>query len=248
MDSGLYTAYSGLKATASALDVVANNLANVNTTGFKSDETFLRIYNKAVADPKAGPLDGALNDSTLVRGSVSNFNPGVMKTTGNPLDVAIDGDGFLAVEGPGGVYYTRNGNLHTNANGQLVTVEGYTVLGAGGAIQVPPGRISISQAGEIQVDGAVVDTLRVVDFRDKRSLQKVGNSLFRNNGAEGVELEGAEKHIHQGALEQSNVNPVKEMMLMIDIMRQFESLQKTIFTMMNTVNDRSINQVGRVIG
>ena len=248
MDSGLYTAYSGLKATADMLDVLSNNLANVNTTGFKSDETFLRIYNHAVSAQGAGPLDSAINDSSVVRGSLSNFAPGTIKTTGNELDVAIEGKGFLVVQGPAGLYYTRNGNLHVNGEGGLVTSEGLPVLGEGGPIQLPAGRISITASGEIEADGKSVDTLKLVDFKDRGALEKVGNSLFRSRGPEAVELESGEKVIRQGCLEQSNVNPVKQMMLMIDVMRQFESLQKTIFTLMNTINERSINQVGRITG
>ena len=248
MDSGLYTAYSGLRATADMLDVLSNNLANVNTTGFKSDETFLRIYNHSVSAEDASLLNGAVNDSTVVRGTVSNFLAGSMKTTGRNLDVALEGKGFLVLQGPSGLMYTRNGNLHVNAQGALVSSEGFPVLGENGPIQIFPGRVAISAAGEIEVEGSAVDTLRVVDFKEKVGLEKVGNSSFRSPGSEGTPLEPGEISIRQGSLEQSNVNPIKEMMLMITVMRQFESLQKTIYTMMNTVNDRSINQVGRVNG
>jgi len=248
MDSGLYTAYSGLRATAEMLDVLSNNLANVNTTGFKSDEAFLGIYNHAISAEGASPLDGAINDSSAIRGTVSNFLPGLIKTTGRDLDVALEGKGFLVLQGSSGLMYTRNGNLHVNAQGALVNSEGVPVLGENGPIQLPPGHVTISAAGEIDVDGSAVDRLKVVDFQLKSGLEKVGNSSFRSPGTEGTPLEPGEINIRQGGLEQSNVNPVKEMMLMITVMRQFESLQKTIYTMMNTVNDRSINQVGRVNG
>ena len=248
MDSGLYAAYSGLKATADMLDVLSNNLANVNTTGFKSDETFLRIYNHAISAPGAGPLDAVINDSSVVRGSLSNFAPGAIMTTGNDLDVAVDGKGFLVVQGPAGLYYTRNGNLHVTADGDLVTAEGLRILGESGPIQLPSGPISITASGEITVNGQSVDTLKLVDFKDRAELEKVGNSLFRSRGSEGVALEPGDAAIRQGCLEQSNVNPVKQMMTMIEVMRQFESLQKTIFTLMNSVNERSINQVGRIVG
>src|SRR5712691_8406427 len=105
MDSALYTTYSGLRATAEMLDVLSNNLANVNTTGFKSDETFLRIYNHAVSAEDASPLDGAVNDSTVVRGTVSNFLAGSIKTTGRDLDVALEGNGFLVLQGSSGLLY-----------------------------------------------------------------------------------------------------------------------------------------------
>lgn len=248
MDSGLYTAYSGLRATADLLDVVANNLANVNTTGFKADETFQKMYNRAVAEAGAGPLEDAMNNSAAIGGSLSNFQPGVMKATGRDLDVAIEGKGFLTVQGPSGVYFTRNGSLHLNADGGLVTPEGLPVLGENGPIQIPQGRVSITESGDITVEGKAVDTLRIVDFADKHALEKIGDSLFRSLGAEGTVLDPGDRTVRQGTLEQSNVNPVREMVVMIDIMRRFEALQKTVFTMMNEINQRSINQVGDVVG
>jgi len=246
MDSGLYTAYSGLRATADMLDVLANNLANVNTTGFKSDETFQKMYNRAVTENGGGPLEDAVNNSASIGGSISDFEPGVLRSTGRSLDIGIEGKGFLVVQGPSGMFYTRNGSLHLNNDGGLVTSEGMPVMGENGPIQLPQGPISISVTGDIEVDGKAVDTLRVVDFTNKAALEKVGNSLFRSVGPEPVVMDPAQRTIQQGTLEQSNVNAVKEMVQMINVMRQFEALQKTIFTMMNNINDRSINQVGHV--
>jgi len=122
------------------------------------------------------------------------------------------------------------------------------VLGGAGPIQLPPGKVTISKGGEIQVDGSTVDTLQVVDFPDTRILEKAGNSLFHVGTKDDVQPVSVETPIIQGGLEQSNVNSIHEMMLMINVMRQFESLQKSIYTLMNTVDDRSINQVGRVAG
>jgi len=248
MDSGLYTAYSGLRATADLLDVVSNNLANVNTTGFKSDEAFQKMYNRAVAEAGAGPLEDAMNNSAAIGGSLSNFEPGVMKATGRDLDVAIQGKGFFAVQGPSGIYYTRNGSFHLNSEGGLVTSGNLPVLGESGPIQIPAGRISISAGGEIEVEGNAVDTLRVADFNDKQALEKVGDSMFRSIGPEPVTVEPGQRTVSQGTLEQSNVNAVREMVVMIDIMRRFEALQKTVFTLMNEINERTINQVGDVVG
>jgi flagellar basal-body rod protein FlgF len=248
MDSGLYTAYSGLRANADTLDVLSNNLANVNSTGFKSDEAFFRLFNHAIAESTVVPLDRVINDSTVVQGTTTNFLPGPLTVTGGELDLALEGDGFFAVEGPTGTCYTRNGNFHVNAEGQLVNSEGFAVLGRGGRIQLPPGKVSVSQTGDIQVNGSRVETLKLVDFPDKRQLEKLGNSLFVFTGPGQAEKEPQDLLVRQGSLEQSNVNPVKQMMLMINMMRQFEGLQKAISMMMNTVNDRSINQIGRSAG
>ena len=245
MDSGLYTAYSGLRANADTLDVLSNNLANVNSTGFKSDEAFFGLFNHAISESTLVPLDQAINDSTVVQGTTTNFLAGPLVTTGNELDVALEGRGFFVVEGPEGTYYTRNGNFHVNREGQLVNSDGFLVLGKGGRIRLAPGKVHISQTGDIQVNDTRVDTLKLVDFSETCQLEKQGNSLFAFTGSAEEEHEATDVVIRQGSLEQSNVNPIKQMLLMINMNRQFEGLQKAIQMMMNTVNDRSINQVGR---
>jgi len=247
MDSGLYSAYSGLRVNSDVLEILSNNLANVNTAGFKSDQAFLRVFNNAVTD-SSDPLDRVVNDSSVVDGAFTNFQPGGIRLTARDLDVALDGRGFFAVMGPGGTMYTRNGSFQVDGSGRLVNSEGLEVLGNGGPIQLPPGKVTISKGGEIEVDGTSVDSLQVVDFPDDRILEKVGNSMFRVKTGDGVQPMPVETPVIQGSLEQSNVNPIHEMMLMINVMRQFESLQKSIYTLMNTVDDRSINQVGRVAG
>ena len=247
MDSGLYSAYSGLRANADMLEVLSNNLANINTTGFKGEETFFRTYNRAVSESMLPPLDQAINDSTVVQGSVTNFQGGPVMTTGRDLDVALEGSGFLSIETPAGTRYTRNGKLNVNSAGHLVTSEGFAVLGKGGPISVPRGKVDISLTGEIEVNKVRVDTLKIVDFADRTQLEKVGNSLFQTRGTGITGQEPKEVLVRQGALEQSNVNPVQQMMLMINMMRQFEGLQKAIHTVMDTVNSQSINQVGRAV-
>jgi flagellar basal-body rod protein FlgF len=247
MDSGLYSAYSGLRVNSDVLEILSNNLANVNTAGFKSDQAFVRVFNNAVSDSN-DPLNRVVNDSSVVEGSYTNFQPGAMRVTGRELDVALDGPGFFAVMGPAGTMYTRNGSFQLDSSGKLVNSEGLELLGQGGPIQLPPGKITIANNGDIHVDGNSVDRLQVVDFPDDRILEKAGNSMFRVRNGETVEPVSKETPVIQGSLELSNVNPIREMMLMINMMRQFESLQKSIYTLMNTVDDKSINQLGRVAG
>jgi flagellar basal-body rod protein FlgF len=248
MDSGLYSSYSGVRALADMLEVLSNNLANVNTTGFKGDESFFRIYNRTLAESSVAPLDKAINDSSVVEGSMTDFRSGPMLTTGRDLDVALEGPGFFTVEAPAGVRYTRNGNFQVNAKGQLVTSEGLAVQGSKGTVVLPAGKVSISQDGEIQVNGNRVDKLKVVDFPDKQVLEKMGDSLFAKIDANSKEQEVTGLIVRQGSLEQSNVNPIRQMTTMIMIMRQFESLQKAIQMVMNTMNEQSISQVGRSVG
>ncbi len=244
MNSGLYSAYSGLRANANMLEVLANNLANLNTTGFKGDETFFRLYNHAVGESQM-PLDQAINDSTVVQGTVVNFQGGPLATTGRDLDVAIEGPGFFAVETPAGLRYTRNGHFEVNSQGRLVTSQGFEVQGKGGSISLPPGKVNISQIGDIEVNGTTAGSLKIVDFADKTQLEKMGHSLFQARNAGTQEQEARGTLLRQGTLEQSNINPVQQMMLMINMMRQFEGLQKAVNTVMNTLNERSVNQVGR---
>jgi flagellar basal-body rod protein FlgF len=248
MDSGLYSSYSGVRALADMLEVLSNNLANVRTSGFKGDESFFSIYNRTLSESTIAPLDKAINDSSVVEGSVVDFRPGPMVMTGRELDVALEGSGFFVINTPGGVGYTRNGDFQLSAKGQLVTSEGLAVMGSKGPITLPAGKVSISQAGEVEVNGARIDKLKVVDFQDKRALEKVGDSLFKNGSTTSKEQEVTGLIVRGGSLEQSNVNPIRQMTLMISITRQFESLQKAIQMIMNTMNDKSINQVGRPLG
>ena len=126
----------------------------------------------------------------------------------------------------------------------MVTSEGFEVVGKNGAVTLPPGKVSIAQNGAIEVNGTAVDTLKIVDFADKAQLQKAGSSMFQaKSGA--VEQAVRETQVRQGSLEQSNINPVQQMMSMINMMRQFEGLQKAINTVMNTLNEKSVNQVGK---
>jgi flagellar basal-body rod protein FlgG len=247
MDSGLYSAYSGLKVNSDILELLSNNLANVNTTGFKGDEAFLRIFNHAVSDNDIS-LNRVLNDSSFVEGAHIDLTAGTLKPTGRDLDVALQGGGFFAVQTPSGARFTRNGNFQLDRNGGLINSEGLPILGKNGPIQLPPGKVVITGSGEIQVDGSAVDTLQLVDSPPE-ALEKVGNSLFKlRNANSAPPAASPNTAVVQGSLEESNVNAIHEMMLMIGAMRQFESLQKAIYTLMNTVNDRAINQVGRIVG
>lgn len=247
MDSGLYSTYTGLRANADLLDLIANNLANASTTAYKSDESFMRVFNRAVAESTLGPLDRAINDSAVVEGSLVNFGGGAIITTGSALDLALEGQGFFAIQTPAGTRYTRNGNFKVNAKRQLVTADGFPVLGKKGAITLPQGIVAISQDGNVQVNDIGVDTLKMVDFADRNQLEKMGSALYENKSSDNKEQAPKDLLIRQGFLEQSNVNTVQQMTEMIKVMRQFESLQKCMSLIMNTINEQSINQVGRTV-
>ncbi len=218
------------------LDVVSNNVANINTTGYKADGAMFQEFMGATA--RAGNLTGG--DSRIrfvIDGGIwHDMSPGSIQQTGNPLDVAIDGEGFLAVQTPAGERYTRNGALQINAAGQLVTNEGMPVLGENGPItlQNSDHNIIISQDGRVSVNEANVSRtegyrgkLRVVTFARPQDLQKDGSSNFQ--APDGVTPQPIPVvKVQQGALEKSNVNSVLEMTRLIDITRSYTEVSNLL--------------------
>jgi flagellar basal-body rod protein FlgF len=245
MNSGIYTGYSGLRAQSDALEIMANNLANLNTTGFKEDNAFSTYINQSLADSQnPADLNAAINQQIQTR-SALNTAEGSLNATNHELDIAIAGNGFLAVETPRGIRYTRNGSLDLNAQSVLTTADGYPVLGANGrAITLGPGKIRIGEDGDVTLDGVAVDRLKVVAFDDISTLEKEGNSLFiAKRGQESEKSSDAK--IKSGFLEQSNVNPVTSMVRMVEILRHFEAIQKSINLIMNDINSKAIDKLGR---
>jgi len=212
------------------LDVVANNVANVNTNGFKADKPLFEEYlaSNAHEDNFARP-DRRIS-FVQDRGTYRDFSQGPTEQTKNPLDVALDGDAFLAVQTAAGERYTRDGGLQINAQGQLVTASGDAVLGTSGPIVFQPGDkdINISLDGGISVrEGASnVDSqrgkLRLVSFAQAQSLLKEGGNLYSGDGAGPQPATNAQ--VHQGYIEKSNVNSVLEMSHMIEVTRAYTQM------------------------
>ncbi|MBI5473229.1 MAG: flagellar basal-body rod protein FlgF [Ignavibacteriae bacterium] len=232
MIKGLYSSSNGMPPMLVRMEVIANNLANINTTGFKKDAMFVEMMNDAGAAPPvgAGELSGRLN---VVR--MTDFAEGSLEQTGNPLDLALQGAGYFVVQTPEGERYTRNGNFTLALDGSLVTQDGFQVLGKGGRIKFPDvqrvvrGDVAINAAGEITMDKNVIGQLRVVNFADETMLRKAGDALFRvEQGADAGLTEQDLPTVRQGFLEESNVDGMAEMIDMIEIMRHFESNQKAI--------------------
>lgn len=206
------------------LEAVSNNLANVDTTGYKKDVVSFDQKFKA-----------QLN---------KDFAQGDITQTGNPFDVALAGPGFFKVETVDGIQYTRNGNFVLNSEGVLVDLAGNPVLGQGGAIIIEGREAEINGIGEIRVDGDVVDTLDVVDFQDPDTLEKVGQNILAYTGNPADEVPVENPVIKQMALEGSNVQAVDEMVKMIDYHRMFETFTKSMLTF-DEVDNVVITQVGR---
>jgi flagellar basal-body rod protein FlgF len=230
MENALLIGLSRQVALQRELEVVANNIANLNTTGFKGDGAVFEEFLMPVAS--ADRFQGADRRMSYVqdRATWHNFAPGPVQQTGNPLDLAIDGDAFLVVQTARGERFTRNGALQVNAAGELVTNNGDRVLGDGGPIQFQntDRDISINPDGSITVrEGANADSargrLRLVRFENVQQLRKDGSSLFA--APEGVAPQPAQSvRIVQGAVEQSNVRGVIEMSRMIEITRNYTQI------------------------
>jgi flagellar basal-body rod protein FlgF len=219
------------------LEVVANNIANLDTTGFKSDGSVFHEF--LMPGARHGAFQGTDQRLSFVhdRATWHNFSVGATKQTGNPLDVSIDGDAFLVVQTPRGERYTRNGALQINATGQLVTAGGDPVLGDGGPIQFQPtdsnvsinpdGTITVREAGNAASDSAR-GRLRLVRFERMSTLLKDGASTFR--APDGTAPQPAENTVRivQGTIEGSNVKPVVEMARMMELTRTYTMISNLL--------------------
>ncbi|MGE5584871.1 MAG: flagellar basal-body rod protein FlgF [Bacillota bacterium] len=263
MVRGLYAAASGMAAGMLRQDVIAQNLANVDTPGYKKDVALIGSFGDEMAVRVEGMEDaggrgawrlartvplGTLGSGAYVVATGFDRSGGPIVETGAPLDLAIQGDGYFVVQTPDGVEaYTRNGSFTLNSRGELVTSDGMRILGETGPVVVPSGsEVEVRGDGRMTVDGRAVARLRVVTFDDPSALRKTGGGLFeappgvaRPVGAAGNVL------VRQGFLEMSNVTAVTEMVQMIAGMRAYETCQRVIWFLDQTL-DKSINDVGRV--
>lgn len=221
MNKGIYIALSGAIQKSRHMDVFAQNIANVNTSGYKRGT--LSFKDHMVPSDSPGSIESKGRVMTEKSKEIIDFTSGTQKRTGNPLDVAISGEGFFVLEGN---RYTRNGNFHMDSEGNLLDNNGIKVLGDGGNLTLSGSKIDITQSGEIFVDDISVGTLGIVNFPDKSVLKKTDGGFFTTDETG----EEASAVINQGFLEESNVNVVRELVEMIRSEREFESYQKMIRT------------------
>lgn len=206
-------------------DIVANRLANAGTTGYKAED---------------------LSFDAMFRAQMRvDLRPGDAVTTGNPLDISIMGDGFFKVQTPQGDRYTRNGTFSIDKEKYLISQEGYKVLGENGPITLDGTSISITNQGEIEVDGTKVGKLKIVSFDDPKNLKKESNTLLSYSGQASAEKAPKQLVVKQGVLEQANVSVVEEMTRMVEISRQFETFQKLMQTY-DEMDTKAVTDVGQV--
>ncbi|HEY9746652.1 MAG TPA: flagellar hook-basal body protein [Oculatellaceae cyanobacterium] len=255
---GLYTAASGMLSAQMATDTLASNLANVNTIGFKGNklnyQSFPEMLMNRLSSQGVAPV-GSIMTGSQIYGTFTNFSQGQTVATGNTFDMAIEGGGFFTVKNRyGQLYYTRAGNFTIDENGFLTTLNGDRVQGELGDIQLnlDEGPFNINQRGELIARTRMVDRFKIARFVDDHALEKVGDNLYAaGRNAQLLPAPAADASlgykIHQGMLEQSNVNPVAEMVNNIQGLRLYEALQKNIH-LANETLQKAVNDVGRYRG
>lgn len=247
MIRGIYTAASGMVAESLRTDTIANNLANVNTAGYKKDvaisKDFRSMYIQRINDGTDAPIIGNMGVGSVIDEIAPIHSAGPMVQTGNTFDLAIDGQGYFAVDTPNGVRYTRNGSFTQNALGELVTQDGYRVLGQNGPLRVNGNKVAISGDGQVSVDGMVTGSLQLVNFADEKQLTKEGSSLYA--AAADAQTRPMEGIVRQGVVEQSNVNAVSEMVNMIAGYRAYETNAKAVQAQ-DELLDKAVNEVAKV--
>ncbi len=237
MNNGIYTSAAGMLTALQRLDIAANNLANINTNGFKADAPFeelLRFFNQGAHPAKEQPVIGGHN---------LNLAVGPAKTTGRKLDYLIESEGFFAVQTPDGKeLYTRNGSFELNQQRELVTAQGLAVVDKfGKKIKLNGQDFSISSKGEVFVDGNFLTTLKIVKFSDAKKLSKVGTNLI---SAEGTAVEAvANPLLKQGMLEGSNADLMAEMTNMIVIQRSYEFQSRALDTIISQLLRRTVSDI-----
>jgi flagellar basal-body rod protein FlgG len=264
----LYTGASGMMVQQQRLNTISNNLANVNTTGYKRDLSVQKAFPQMLlrrmnddgqmripyrSDPfgstDSAPVVGKLGTGVEQNEVYTVFNQGELRQTKNPFDLGLEGDGFFAVQTPNGERYTRNGSFHIDPSGTLVTKQGYPVLTEDGPIQVQSNNFHIDKEGQIFRNAEMpedrpisqqentwqeseqIGQLRLVNVREPRYLEKEGDTMYKTTEHSGPAraATGDERPVvHQGFLENANVNPVSEMTQMIEVNRAYEANQRVI--------------------
>jgi flagellar basal body rod protein FlgG len=247
MDQITINAASGMRSLSESLEIVANNVANAGTAGFKADRELFHLYVSELAEDAASPVATV----PVIERNWTDFSQGLVSETGKSLDFALTGDGFFVAQGPNGPLLTRNGELRLSARGVLETQDGYPVqvVDAGGnrrLLTVPPSsRLDVDREGNARIDGQLVGKLDLADVADRGSLLKAGGNYFRL--ADVNQLKAARAEVHQGKLEASNTGPADSAVRLISVMRHFEMLQKAAI-LGSEMNRKATEEVARVTG
>jgi len=249
MNSGFYSAYAGFAARMDALDVIANNLANASTSGFKAEREFYRSFSAWLQPSLTTPINQAVNQFGVLGGARLDLSQGTVEPTGSETDFALEGPGFFAVLTKNGLRYTRDGSFHLDSTRHLITEQGDQVLSEqpnrlNKPIQIPTGKINISSDGSISVDGALVTKLRVEDFPPNIPLVQEGNTYFI--APDGAGKPPASTTVQQGSLEKSNSDPVRTTVALIDLQRTAQIMERALSIFHNEFNRTAAQDLPKV--
>jgi flagellar basal-body rod protein FlgF len=242
MIKGIYTSASGMLPRMLKQEIFSNNMANVNTTGFKSDDVFMQVLDDASSDLT---LTGEPWEKPMVDGIYTEYEQGSLERTDGKKDVALEGSGFFAVETENGVRYTRAGNFSVSPQGILIDNRGNTVLSDSGPIPIIGNDINIDSEGFISVDGASIAKLKIVDFDQPYKLTKTDGGYFIPNDANVTPKAAENCKVRQGYLEKSNVNVIGVMVDMLASFRAYEAGQKAIQSQDETL-EKAVTELGRI--
>jgi flagellar basal-body rod protein FlgF len=249
MDPLMISAASGMQARIQSLDMLANNIANTGTSGFKADSEYYNLY--ASPDALAAAADGthpAATESPVIERQWTDFSQGTLIETGNSLDLAISGSGFFTVDGPSGPLYTRNGSFRLAQDGQIETRQGYPVR-----VKTPDGKplkldrakpVQIGKNGAVRQEGVELGQIQLVAFNKPADLDKLGSTYFMMSDPHETKPASASQ-VEQGMLETSNVPVARAAVRLVSVMRQFEMLQKAI-SLGNDMDRQAIEEVAKV--
>ena len=233
----LYASMTGMMTMTRKMDVITNNLSNVNTYGYKKD--YLQTISFKDMLLNVGPYSPGIHIDEVV----TDFTPEALQETGNPMDIALQGEGFFVVQTPNGQErYTRGGSGFMDGQGYLTLKKGNRMMGVNGPIQINSSDVSIDKNGNITTDGNYIDTLRTVRCNDNKELRKTGDGLYQNTG--GI-IKDFPAEVVQGSLEASNVDVIKEMMDMMEVNRNYESNQR-IIKMLDESLGKTVNDIARL--
>ena len=244
MDQISLIAASGMRASMQSLDLLANNMANSSTNGYKGDSEFHTVFTSEAAAEDGTGVETAL---PMIQRHWTDFTQGPLEPTNNPLDFGLSGKGFFAVQGPSGPLYTRNGSFQLSGDGTLITKEGYPLLDQNNQplrLSQPGQPVTVSPDGTLQQNGQAIGSMQLVDFKDAGALVKQGGNYFKNpDGTQPVTP--ASTQINQGKIETSNVSAAHGAVRLVSVMRQFEMMQKAI-SISNDMGRQAIEQVAKI--
>jgi len=245
MDSGFYAACTALMGRDQALDLVANNLANVSTPGFRAQHEVFRAVLASISGRPISGLNQAINNYSVLGGSQPDLSQGNIEKTGNDLDLAIQGSGFFVVQSAkNNRVFTRNGNFHVSSKGKLVTADGDLVMGETGTIDIVGGPVNVSPDGTISVNGATAGRIKVVDFPPGTNLSNEGATNY--SAPPKTEMPAKRASIVQGSLESSNVNPVASAVELVTLQRYAELMQRALSMFHTDMNQTAAQDLPRV--